>query len=110
MVDFGHIEHLMGPETGLLTPKTPKLPSEGLMWTNFGPGYQKSSLWVVITDIRHYRPALSRGFLGIYAVPKWLYLLQPCHFGGPKEGPKGLKSRWPGQSSLNCPFIPSYDV
>ena len=109
MVDFGHIEHLMGPETGLLTPKTPKLPSEGLMWTNFGPGYQKSSLWVVITDIRHYSSKV--GVFWEYLLSQnGFFLLQQCRFGGPKEGPKGLKSRWPGQSSLNCPFIPSYDV
>ena len=71
MVGFGHIEHLMGPETGLLTPKTPKLPSEGLMWTNFGPGYQKSSLWVVITDIRHYSSKV-----GVF----WEYLLSQNGF------------------------------
>ena len=98
MVDFGHIEHLMGPETGLLTPKTPKLPSEGLMWTNFGPEYQKSSLWVVITDIRHDRPQV-----GVF----WEYLLSQTGFicsnhvilGDPRRAPKA--SNQDGQFNLN---------
>ena len=89
MVDFGHIEHLMGPETGLLTPKTPKLPSEGLMWTNFGPGYQKSSLWVVITDIRHYSSKV--GVFWEYLLSQNGFFAPTMSFWGTQGGPKRPK-------------------
>ena len=57
------------------------------MWTDFGPGYQKSSLWVVITDVKHYRPQV-----GVF----WEYLLSQNGFicsnnvvlGDPRRAPK----------------------
>ena len=64
---FAHLGTLKGPQCGIFWPNfvlfgswsrflSPKNITRGPKVRKFGPKYQKSAIWVVTTNIRHYRP------------------------------------------------------